>query len=65
MNARDREIALTVGCKLCHAPAGAECANSVDGRSPRDQPHHNRVVRGRIAKDTLDSDVAPNAGSSS
>lgn len=68
MNATDRAIALTVGCRLCRAPAGTECANSVDG-SPREQPHHSRVVRGRRAAAPhgfVDfDDVPPNAGSAS
>lgn len=39
--------ALSVGCGFggCEAKPGEPCVNSVDGASPRDLPHHNRVVR--------------------
>lgn len=41
--------ALLVTCGLggCAQPPGKACVNSVDGVGPRDQPHWNRVIRGR------------------
>jgi hypothetical protein len=49
----DQEIAdaLLVDCGLpgCAARPGRPCVNSVDGISPRDEPHWNRVLRGRLA----------------
>lgn len=48
----DQDIAdaLLVDCGLsgCAAQPGRACVNSVDG-SPRDEPHWNRVLRGRLA----------------
>ena len=41
--------ALLVECGLkgCAQPPGKACVNSVNGEGPRDQPHWNRVIRGR------------------
>lgn len=41
--------ALLVRCGLCDQPPGKACVNSVSGEGPRDQPHGNRVIRGRRA----------------
>jgi hypothetical protein len=53
MPRRDQDIvgALLVSCALkgCGAQPGEPCVNSIDG-SPRDEPHWNRVVRGRRAR---------------
>jgi hypothetical protein len=40
--------ALKVTCGLpgCARPPGEPCVNSIDGW-PRDEPHWNRVLRGR------------------
>lgn len=49
----DQDIAdaLLVKCGLpgCDAEPGKPCVNSVTGEGPRDEPHMNRVVRGRRA----------------
>lgn len=49
----DQDIAdaLLVECGLpgCAAEPGKACVNSVNGVGPREQPHWNRVVRGRLA----------------
>jgi hypothetical protein len=48
---RDQDIAdaLKVECGLkgCAAKPGEPCRNSVTGEGPRDEPHMNRVVKGR------------------
>lgn len=48
----DQDIAdaLLVTCGLpgCMQPPGNACVNSVTGDGPRDEPHRNRVVRGRL-----------------
>ncbi len=46
----DYVIALRATCGLsgCAAKPGELCVNSVDGRGPRDEPHINRVTRGRL-----------------
>lgn len=46
---QDYVDALRVACGLsgCAAPAGKACVNSVTGEGPREQPHWNRVLRGR------------------
>lgn len=47
----DQDIAdaLLVKCGLpgCAAEPGKPCVNSVTGDGPRDEPHWNRVVKGR------------------
>lgn len=49
----DQDIAdaLLVRCGLggCERPPGVACVNAVDGSSPRELPHRNRVLRGRLA----------------
>lgn len=42
--------ALLVRCGLggCDQPPGKACVNSVSGEGPREEPHWNRVVRGRL-----------------
>jgi hypothetical protein len=49
----DQDIAdaLLVRCGLpgCERPPGEACVNSVNGKGPREEPHWNRVVRGRLA----------------
>lgn len=37
----------TCGLHGCRKPPGEACVNSVNGVGPRDQPHWNRVIRGR------------------
>lgn len=52
---RDQDYAdamkATCGLSGCAAKPGEPCVNSVDGRGPRDEPHFNRVVRGRRIND--------------
>lgn len=47
---QDIHDALLVKCGLsgCDAEPGRPCVNSVNG-GPRDEPHMNRVVKGRRA----------------
>jgi hypothetical protein len=48
---QDYVDALLVKCGLggCAAEPGQPCVNSVTGNGPRDEPHMNRVVKGRRA----------------
>jgi hypothetical protein len=49
---QDYADALLVTCELtgggCTQPPGEPCINVVT-KGPRDEPHYNRVVRGRLA----------------
>lgn len=48
---QDYADALLVQCGLggCNAAPGKACVNSVNGEGPREEPHWNRVVKGRRA----------------
>lgn len=37
----------TCGLRGCAARPGEPCVNSVTGEGPRDEPHWNRVMKGR------------------
>lgn len=50
MNAADRQLALTADCglSLCGALRGEQCINTFD-RTPREEPHSNRLARAQTS----------------